>query len=397
MPEPVQALEFKPESLGTEITLECGLPTNNLTDVGLKGYIFKKEASALTAGEITACQEFVLGTGNKSADIDVYHWFDRQEDQNDTTRIRTLFDRNARNNNRYSEIITWCDNEVQAGKVLIKAVHTSNTAATIITEFEIDSIVGVWLEDDTREIRDYYATGSSFAGQIITLVDALPAANTNVYVMYNAVYQDAIEYHYTVCTYLATDTPVWSTSESVSGYCEFDANVMTADPKQWVFDAMIKVLRNNYYDKETQLQVLMSYPQFEAISKIYIWRTASQSAEKLWADKYGNTMVQTDHHSFKLVTLQVGWITHSNPKLRDKLTQMMSNSMRTIERHITRQVERYGGHPITIEEPGDDDATYNDALYHTGSMTISIPLVTVSIERDTRPRPSTVTYTFNQH
>lgn len=73
---------------------------------------------------------------------------------------------------------------LQGGEV---AISTTSTSVTV--DYDVKHVLGVWLASDTeRTGTNYYGSGSSFAGKVLTLAPTpLPGANTAVIVDYGAI------------------------------------------------------------------------------------------------------------------------------------------------------------------------------------------------------------------
>ncbi len=70
-------------------------------------------------------------------------------------------------------------------------LRTSTTTLSITTAWPINNVLGVWLAGDVERAGTNYYTGGSFLGSVITLISALPAANTPVIVDYGSIASSA--------------------------------------------------------------------------------------------------------------------------------------------------------------------------------------------------------------
>ena len=198
---------------GSEIQLRANLD-QDYDGLEREIYLFRKNGSSLTAGEKTACQEFVAKIGPKPAGIRVHKWFWY------TTR-GYVADRFGAGNVEVSRNLDFYDYDVEIGQTykIEKAVSGNETAVTV--KNKVATLYGVWERDDIYEIGLNYATGGSTSGKVITVGAELPTENTPVLVEYLARYDDAIQYNYTVMGYDRTNDE-WQGDMSVSCYARYD-------------------------------------------------------------------------------------------------------------------------------------------------------------------------------
>lgn len=395
MPSQVTVTSLTPDPLGTELYIDGNFPVDDADDPNLVIYVFRKEGSALTAGEIAACQGFIEGTANKPAGIRIFEWVHNTTDANGT--VYRKYGRYGLSNNPGNTIMRFVDPFVKAGKVFTREKTTANSTTTVLTAKTIDRVNAVYLAEDYDRLGINYADGGSDAGQIITLGTALDNADDELRIEYVALLDDAVEYHYTVCAYDPDDDPVWSDTSSISGYAEFTANVMTEDPEEWLEEGVRKLLRNYLLDDETQIKVTRDFPKIEDITHCFVYTGDRRTATRMWNDAVRYAGNVTDHGISRLVAMHVDWVTKADPQLRNKLSIIFENSERVLRMHLSRMQGIWGGETIIFEHKEHGEAHQSDDTYFLGGITVMVPIFTISQEVSTRLRPSELTVSIDSY
>lgn len=398
MPSPVTVISTLTDPLGMELFIDGNFPTDDAEDPNLAIYVFKKEGSALSAGEISGCQNFIEGTANKPAGIRIFRWvWNDSYEKNDQTIIHRKYGRYGLSNNPGNTIIRFADPFVKAAKMFTKEKRAANSTTSVLTNFPIDSVIGVYLAEDEDCIGINYATGGSAVGQVITLGTALDNPTDEVRVEYIAAPADGVEYHYTIAVYDPDDDPKWADTTSTSGYVEYTANAMTEDVENWAEEGVRKIFRNYLIDDETQIKVTREVPKLENITHCFVYTGSSSTATRMWNDYIRMAGNLKDHGITRLEAIHVDWTVKGDQQLRNKLGIIMKNSERALRLHMARMQGMWGGKTIVFEHKEHGEAPYNDETYFVGGLTMMVPILTISQEDSIRLKPSTLTVQIDSY
>lgn len=111
----------------------------------------------------------------------------------------------------------------------VTEAHASDNTTHVTVDHTVRHVQGVWLATDPGHTGTNYFTGGAFAGDTITLGTALPAANTNVEVVYSGLHPHYLAQGYNIDDIRAVGALDVNTDEYGHGTAEA-ANVLAVAP-----------------------------------------------------------------------------------------------------------------------------------------------------------------------